>query len=83
MTVTDDKAHSAIMRALARVSRAWREQAITRLQSQRVDVTAKREAIFLGHRAVGFYGTLAARQCGKYYFPKESLGVAGPRGRLP
>lgn len=78
-----EKHHRAIMRALARVSRAGREKAIERLERQRIDQTGERKARLLGQRAVGFYGTLAARQCGKYYFPKESLGVAGPRGPLP
>ena len=78
-----EKAHSALMRALARVSSAGREKAIERLQAQRIDQTGERQARLLGHRAVGFYGALAARKCGMYYFPPCSLGVAGPRGPLP
>ena len=78
-----EKSHRAIMRALARVSSTGREKAIERLQKQRLDQTGERQARLLGHRAVGFYGTLAARRCGKYYFPIESLGVAGPLGPLP
>ena len=44
---------------------------------------AEVDAAALGHRAVGFFGTLPAYRVGRHYFKASSLGVAGPKGKLP
>lgn len=60
-----------------------RDSALERLNQARIDVSGQTEAAVLGHRAVGFFGHLPARTCGRYRLPPCSLGVAGPKGRLP
>jgi hypothetical protein len=54
-----------------------------RLNAARIDITGEGERRALRHRAIGFWGRLPARECGRYRFPPKSLGIAGPKGRLP
>ena len=72
--------HLAFMRVLRRVTR--REEALERLNAQGL-WSADVDAAALGHRAVGFFGTLPAYRVGRHYFKASSLGVAGPKGKLP
>ncbi len=74
--------HNATMRAMARIT-GNRDDALSRLDRQRIDVTPEEQAEALGHRAVGFYNTIPAYSAGRHHFPPSSLGVAGPRGTLP
>jgi len=75
--------HHATTRALRKISPNGREYAICRINRQRIDLTGEQVAAGLGHRALGFYGTLPAYSAGRHHFPASSLGVAGPRGTLP
>lgn len=75
--------HHATIRALRKISANGREAALCRINRQRIDINGADEAVALGHRAIGFYGTLPAYSAGRYNFPASSLGVAGPRGHLP
>ncbi len=72
-----------IEKALSRISAKGREAALARLNRARIDVSGEEEWRVLRHRSLGFWGSLPARECGKYRFPPETLGVAGPKGRLP
>ena len=72
-----------IEKALSKISAKGRESALVRLNLVQIEVSGEEECRALRHRALGFWGSLPARQCGKYRFPPETLGVAGPKGKLP